>query len=92
MSDSVFLKQLSCEFEIGGKWLEGLIAIADRIEHDEKMIDAVLEDFEDRASACPAQVYSWEHPIGCEETCKDFNESFSDCWKLYFESKLEVPE
>lgn len=69
--------------------LRGLANVIDikqkEIEKKDKIIDLMAEEINNNfCNTCPYIDYDYD--LNCKNSCKD---NFKECWKLYFERKVE---
>ena len=57
------------------------------VEQLEQQIEWLCGFADARTGSCPGDMYSWEHPEGCENACEIEGYSIAKCWKLYSSEK-----
>lgn len=58
------------------------------LEKKDKMIDLMSEEISNNiCNTCPYKDYNYD--LNCENRCSNDDDLYSECWKIYFERKVE---
>lgn len=55
---------------------------AKKIEKQNKIINVMSKEIEERLGTCPFDAYEYEM-----ESCQDCQNTYAECWKMYFSKK-----